>query len=192
MVKRSVPTVNLDIWSGYRSDNPSGLLQGGDHAYPMGGINTTLNGTLNKASYTRLRYSSGMGYSNVDQECRVMRINSYYTSPQFFLNTGFSFSFAFDERRALEVHMGDTVPVNLSPLLYSSLSVANRDGFFIDVSQAFRAEQNDQGTGSELSPTRRPTSGALWVKKPGAAWYIGRFHRFSIRLRPRWLLFRGL
>ena len=158
--KGSFPAVNLDIDSGYRLDNPSSFLKGKTRGYFSGGIMVTLRGTLDKANYT---FGMGVRYFPHDDDAAP------YSDRESGYNFGFGFLLPLPEG-GIEVHLGDSVDSKLSPLLFSTIDVANKDAFFVDVTTAFRPHADVKELELNYPYGPRTTAG-LALKKQGAVWY---------------------
>jgi hypothetical protein len=162
--KGSFPAADINIWSGYQLFSPAGSIQNDSHGYSAGGINITLRGTLDKANYT-LTIAESYDPANLNGAG-----NNYdYSARQGTVGDGFSFLLPLDTG-GLEVHLGDSVPINFSPLLFSAINPSTNSNFFVDVSQSYRppTDIKELDLGYPAGAVNRV---GLVIKKQGAVWY---------------------
>jgi hypothetical protein len=120
--KGETPSSTLQVATGYRLNNASGILQGETHNYLEGGINFILNGTLDKATYT---FSMGGIYWNNDE--------SYQESVRSFQsNADLNFVFPLFGS-GLVVNLSQVNTVFLSNLLFSTITLTGRDLYAVDL-----------------------------------------------------------
>jgi hypothetical protein len=159
--KGSTPSVNMDLYSGYRLLDPSGLTEGQGHGYQFGGMNLTLLGTVDKMNFT-VTLGARYWYS-------ADATPDPYSSLEMPLDAGASFQMPLGNG-GLEVHLGDVVNVEMSPLLLANIFPPNRDSFFVDVSQAYRGptliKPLDLGYPASTLGER-----GFYVRRQGSTWY---------------------
>ena len=159
--KGSTPAVNMDLYSAYRLDAPSGLVGNDTHGYMAGGINITLMGTLDKANFTLAlggRYFYGADSAPKD-----------FSTLSGITGGGVSFQMPLGEG-GLEVHLGDVVDLYMSSLLQSGIFAMNRDAFFVDVLNPYRGPKTIKAM--EMGyPAFTIQQQGLYIRRQGAEWY---------------------
>ena len=127
--KGSTPALNIDFYDGYRLDAPAGMAILDNHGYLIGGLNATLLGTIDKINFT---LGIGMDWTNISGAA----IDDYEYK-RGLTSIGASFQIPLGNG-GLDVSLGDLADLYLSPLLFASILPINRDGFFVDVTAAYR------------------------------------------------------
>jgi|GEM_PF-4877757 hypothetical protein len=158
--KGSNPGVSLNMYSMYREDAPSGLDQGDTHGYFGGGLQILMNGTIGKTNFN-LELTGEYWYNNLS--------SSDYDYYNDLLDAGASFEIPL-ETGGLDVVLGQAQDLMLSPLLFANLLAVNRDGFYVDVTQPFRAPKLIKTM--ELGyPAGTYHFRGAYIKRTGSVWY---------------------
>ena len=118
----------LDLYDGLRLDLPAGLDQGDQHAYMAGGLRSTLSGLVGKLDY-QFTVDSEYLYDRLTGQDASSRANS--------LDAGVSFELPLGSG-GLDVNLGSTQNLLLSPLLFASYFPQVPDAFDVDVTDPFR------------------------------------------------------
>lgn len=118
----------LELYDGLRLDLPAGLDQGDQHAYLAGGLRSTLSGLVGKLDY-QFTVDSEYLYDRLAGQDASARANS--------LDTGVSFEVPLGQS-GLDVNLGSTQNLLLSPLLFASYLPQVPDAFNVDVTDPFR------------------------------------------------------
>jgi hypothetical protein len=158
--KSSNPGLTMNMYSGYRLDDPSGLAQGMDHGWLAGGVQFTLGGTVGKATYS-LELTDEYFYQNLNTT------NFDYRTSQ--IGTGASISIPLNDG-GLDVVIGGHSDLDLSPLLFSAILPLARDAFFADVTTWYRAPKIIN-TMQLNYPDGTYDFIGTYIKKEGAVWY---------------------
>lgn len=173
--KGSSPAVNFDSWAGYREDQPTGMFVNSTRGYMLGGFVFTLRGTLDKANYT-IKLAHNYNYEN------AVGATIPFAKPIASVGSGFSFLFPVGDS-GVEVHLGDDVDLKFSPLIFSGVKLANRDGFFADISTSWRppklVKEIDLNYPYDTISVR-----GLVLKKQGANWWLP-FSNFQFAYAPQ-------
>ncbi|HXB98664.1 MAG TPA: hypothetical protein VNZ54_11470, partial [bacterium] len=158
--KGTDPGLTLNLYSMYREDAPSGLDQGDTHGYFGGGMQVLLNGTIGKTNYN-LEVTGEYWYNELG--------GADYDLYNSLLDAGASFEIPLDTG-GLDVVLGQAQDLMLSPLLFSALQSVNRDAFFVDVTQPFRASKLVKTM--ELGyPAGTYHFRGAYIKRSGSVWY---------------------
>jgi hypothetical protein len=164
--KGSDPGVSLNMYSMYREDAPSGLDQGDRHGYFGGGLEVTMNGTIGKTNFN-LQLDGEYWYNQLSgTDYDSYNINGVQEA---LLDAGASFEIPF-ETGGLDVVLGQAQDLNLSPLLFSSLLNINRDAFYVDVTQSYRASKLVKTMELGYPADTYHFRGA-YIKRTGSVWY---------------------
>jgi hypothetical protein len=158
--KGSDPGVTLNLYSGYRLDSPAGLAQGMEHGWYEGGMRATLAGTIGKINY----------YINLGGEYWYNELGTnYFDSYNLPWDLGIAFEIPL-ETGGLDISLSEIQNLDLSPLLFSVILPLARDGFFVDVTQPYRAPKLIN-TMQLNYPDGPYNFRGLWIKRDGATWY---------------------
>ncbi len=134
------------------------------HGYMVGGTNLTLLGTVDKANFT---LTLGGRYFYIHDPTPAPILYAFTVQPNTTLAPRSRCPWAM---AALKSILGDIVNVEIFALLVAAISPANRDSFFVDVSQAYRGPTDIKALDLGY-PAATVGERGLYVRRQGSVWY---------------------